>query len=62
MQDDYANFLDQLQIPDPTVGVVGWLDEAGLNAGGAAVCTTDPQNLAVHQLLIFLVEIQQQKR
>lgn len=43
MQDDYANFLDQLQIPDPTAGVVGWLDEAGLNAGGAAVCTTDPQ-------------------
>ena len=32
-----------MQIPDPTVGVVGWLDEAGLNAGGAAVCTTDPQ-------------------
>ena len=30
---------------DPTVGVVGWLDEAGLNAGGAAVCTTDPHPL-----------------
>lgn len=38
-KDNFGDFLSNLQIPDPTKGALGWLEEAGLgDASGPSAC------------------------